>query len=202
VTAETAGATVPGSRVATRRAATRERILTAAWGLARESGLGGFSLRELAAQVGMRAPSLYEYFDGKDAIYDAMFAQGNRQLLAAMDELPDVDRVGRRVALIAAARGFLTFAVGDPVRFQLLFQRAIAGWEPSPEAYAPAVEVLERTERFLAECGAADRRSLDLWTALVSGMAHQQVANDPTGDRWDRLVEDVVDLMLHHLDGR
>jgi len=32
----------------------------------------------------MRAPSLYEYFDSKHAIYDAMFAQGYRQFAAAM----------------------------------------------------------------------------------------------------------------------
>jgi AcrR family transcriptional regulator len=202
VSAETAGIAMQASRVAARRAAIRERILAAAWALARQGGLGGFSLRELAAEVGMRAPSLYEYFDGKDAIYDAMFAQGNRQLLAVMDELPDVEQVGRRAVLMAAAQGFLGFAVEDPVRFQLLFQRAVAGWEPSPEAYAPALEVMERTERFLAECGATERASVDLWTGFVSGLAHQQVANDPTGDRWARLVEDLVDLVLHHLDGR
>ena len=29
----------------------------------------------------MRAQSLYSYFPSKHAIYDAMFAQGNRELL-------------------------------------------------------------------------------------------------------------------------
>ena len=35
----------------------------------------------------MRQPSLYEYFDSKHALYDAMFADGNRQLLARLDAL-------------------------------------------------------------------------------------------------------------------
>ena len=35
----------------------------------------------------MRQPSLYEYFDSKHALYDAMFADGNRQLLARLDQL-------------------------------------------------------------------------------------------------------------------
>jgi AcrR family transcriptional regulator/predicted acylesterase/phospholipase RssA len=72
----------PPDRVAVRRQATRELIVAAAWDLARETGLTGFTLRQLAERVGMRAPSLYEYFTGKDAIYDAMFAQGNRAFLA------------------------------------------------------------------------------------------------------------------------
>ena len=33
----------------------------------------------------MRQPSLYEYFDSKHALYDAMFADGNRQLLERLD---------------------------------------------------------------------------------------------------------------------
>ena len=35
-------------------------------------------LRDLAAMVGLRQPSLYAYFDSKHALYDAMFAEGNR----------------------------------------------------------------------------------------------------------------------------
>ncbi len=34
------------------------------------------SLRELADAVGIRASSLYTYFGSKEAIFDAMFAQG------------------------------------------------------------------------------------------------------------------------------
>ncbi len=50
-----------------RREATRQEIVDAAWTLAREQGLAGLSLRELARQVGMRAPSLYSYFPSKAA---------------------------------------------------------------------------------------------------------------------------------------
>ena len=33
----------------------------------------------------MRQPSLYGYFDSKHALYDAMFADGNRKLLERLD---------------------------------------------------------------------------------------------------------------------
>ena len=58
-----------------RRAAARAEILDAAWAIAREKGLSDLTLREVGSRVGMRGPSLYSYFDSKNAIYDAMFGQ-------------------------------------------------------------------------------------------------------------------------------
>jgi AcrR family transcriptional regulator len=192
--------TAPASpRITARREATRDAILAAAWDLAREVGLTGFTLRELAARVGLTAPSLYEYFAGKDAIYDAMFARGSQAFLTAVRASRPAEGTHARTALRDAVHTFLDFATEDPVRFQLLFQHAIAGWEPSAAAYDPAVEAYELTRAYLAEFGLRDQRSLDLWTAMVSGLAHQQVANDPGGTRWHDLVDEVVELFLHHL---
>jgi AcrR family transcriptional regulator len=187
-------------RVAARRAATQAQILDAAWELARAVGLTSFTVRELAARVGMRAPSLYEYFAGKDAIYDAMFGAANRDFLAGtVATIGAGDDLEPRDALVAGARFFLDFAAEDPVRFQLLFQRAILDWEPTPEAYAPAQEAYTYVQRRFAAFGAGDQAALDLWTAMVSGLAHQQLANDPGGHRWRDRIEEVVDLFLHHL---
>ena len=57
-------------RRAERREATRAEIIEAAWTLARENGLAGLALKDVAARIGMRPPSLYWYFDSKHAIYD------------------------------------------------------------------------------------------------------------------------------------
>ena len=72
-------------QVAQRRDAKVAAIVEAAWRLAREHGVAGVSLHGLAREVGMRQPSLYDYFDSKQALYDAMFADGNRQLLERLD---------------------------------------------------------------------------------------------------------------------
>ena len=66
---------------AARREASLRRILDAAWELSRERGLTGWTLRDLGTAVGMRAPSLYVYFDSKNALYDALFSDGYRSLL-------------------------------------------------------------------------------------------------------------------------
>lgn len=183
-------------RRAERRESTTSEILAAAWELAATQGLAGLSLRELAQKIGMRPPSLYWYFDSKNAIYDAMFLQGNRQLLARMAEV-DWPSDAKSI-LRVCARGFVEFCVEDAPRFQLLFQRTIPGFVPSPGAYALAVEVVEQMRARLAAAGLRDPAVFDMLTALVSGIAAQQIANEPGGDRWVRLIDDMIDLCADH----
>ncbi len=182
-----------------RRSRTRDEILEAAWGLCREHGLAQLSLRDLAARVGMRAPSLYSYFDSKDAIYDAMFAQGQRQFTAAVGVELDVDARGGREAFRRAARGFFAFCTADPVRYQLLFQRILPTFVPSEASYALAVAHLERAGEAMRAAGVTEPRHLDLWTALLTGLVDQQISNDPGGDRWERLLDEAVDLFCDHV---
>jgi AcrR family transcriptional regulator len=189
-----------GDRRTRRRAATRQEILDAAWTLARQRGLTGWSLREVAEAVGMRAPSLYVYFVSKDAIYDAMFAQGYQQLLEQASAQPVTGEP--RTVLRATARGFFDFCVADPARFQLLFQRVIPGFAPSAESYRVATDVLGWVRDMLAELGITDDGAVDLWTALTTGLASQQISNDPGGDRWGRLIDPAVDMFLAAMPAR
>jgi AcrR family transcriptional regulator len=184
-------------RRAERRDAVIAEILAAAWEIARAEGLAGLSLRDLAAKIGMRPPSLYWYFDSKRAIYDAMFVQGNQQLLARLNEQEWPD--DPRAALRLGARFFVEFMLEDVQRYQLLFQRTIPNFEPSPEAYAVAMQVYEQMRERFAEAGFGGPTAFDIWTALVSGLSAQQIANDPTGDRWLRLIDEVVDMYVDHV---
>jgi AcrR family transcriptional regulator len=181
-----------------RRAQTRQDILEAAWWLAERDGIASLSLRDLAREVGMRAPSLYTYFDSKGAIYDAMFAAGYRQLDEAMAQLPIDDR-DLVTTLEATAIAFLRFCSASLPRYQLLFTRVIPKWEPSPEAYAVSVTQYERAAEQLARAGLEGQHAMDLWTALLAGLAAQQVANDPGGDRWVRLARDAAEMLVAHL---
>ncbi len=181
-----------------RRQETRARIVDVAWEICRQQGLAGLSLRDLAARVGMRAPSLYSYFDSKHAIYDAMFRRGNEEFGTAMRcAVPDgpLDRGGIK----AAARAFVDFCTADPVRYQLLFQRTIPGFEPLPESFAVAIANYEEMRRQLTEVGLGSQEALDLWTAVMAGLADQQIANDPGGERWRRLTDRAVDMYLDHM---
>ncbi len=71
-----------------------------------------------------------------------MFADANRQLLRRLAEQQWPD--DPREVLRLLARVFVEFSTEDVARYQLMFQRTIPGFEPSPESYALAVEVLEQ----------------------------------------------------------
>lgn len=190
--------TVPTTdRRAARHQATKARILDAAWVLAREHGLAGISLRDLAARVDLRQPSLYSYFDSKDALYDAMFAQGYEQLLDAVDAMElsgDPERQLREMA-----RVFISLSVEDVTRAQLLFQRTLPSFEPSAESYALARRFLEQAQARLKAAGLTRPEDVDLYTAVVGGLVNQQLANDPGGTRWLDLVDEAMDMYLQHV---
>jgi AcrR family transcriptional regulator len=179
-----------------RRLQRREQILAAAWDVATESGLGAVSLHEVARRVGIRQPSLYGYVSSKLDLFDAMFAQAYEQLLARLDATAPSGTA--REQLIHVSRTVLEFAVENLPRQQLIFQRTIPGFEPSPESYALAQRVIDRCASLLSALGAGSPAHLDVYTALVGGIGAQQVANDPGGDRFIRHLEAVLDMFLDH----
>ena len=184
-------------RRAERHAATRREVVDAAWRLARERGLAGWTLRDVADAVGMRAPSLYVYVDSKNALYDAMFADGNAELLERVQvAVADVEarQLSATEVLRTGARLFFDFCVEDPARHELLFLRTLPGFEPSEASYALARAALDQLVAVLAAAGAGEPETVDLWTALVGGLVAQQVSNDPGGDRWRRLVDPAIDM--------
>ena len=96
----------------------------------------------------------------------------------------------------------MQFSSNDVVRHQLLFQRTIPAFEPSAESYARALEFYEFGSALMTAAGVHDQGDVDVFTALVSGLAHQQVANDPGGKRWVRQAGRVVEMFLADVDRR
>jgi AcrR family transcriptional regulator len=169
-------------------------IVACAWDLAREEGIAGVSLHALARQVGMRQPSLYEYFDSKHALYDAMFADGNRRLLDRLNAVKLPRR--HRAALKEILAAFTAFALEDPARYQLLFQRPIPGFTPSPESYALAQDVLSCIVDLLRDAGVTKQGDIDCVVAITAGLIDAQLSNDPGGSRWVRHLNRLIDLLV------
>ena len=151
-------------RIAERREATRQEILSAAWAVAREQGLAQLTLREVA-DPGRHA--------GAFALHALRVEERDlrRDVRRRLDAVPRRGR-GRRAScrrapwraafLRESAHTFFDFAVADLARHQLMNQRTIPGFEPSPEAYAPAVQSLERFRARLARFGVTKEEDVDL----------------------------------------
>ena len=147
----------------------------------------------------MRAPSLYSHFESKNAIYDAMFGDAWTDCQGALNSAFGTPPRSARGAMKFYARTFFDFAVSDLARHQLMNQRTIPGFHPSPESYAPAVAVLEGLRAALAVHGVQRQEDVDLYVALVGGLIDAQLANDPGGDRWGRLLQRTIDMFADNL---
>jgi len=159
--------------------------------------MAGLTLRDVADRVGMRQPSLYSHFDSKEAIYDAMFGQAWQAFLEYFKamELP----AEPRAQLLAIGFGYFDFQVADLARHQLMDVAVIPGFHPSSHAYAPAVEVYRLVLEKLRAAGVGTDQDADIYTALVGGLVSQQLANDPGGQRWRRLIPRVINMFADDL---
>lgn len=91
---------------------TRELILDAALTLFSEKGFDGVGVDQIGEAVGMKGPSLYKHFKGKDAILDALIDQVNEHYQAGFasgTRLPDTLQ-----ELVDISLQRLAFTIHDP----------------------------------------------------------------------------------------
>jgi AcrR family transcriptional regulator len=170
------------NRQAERREATRREIIDAAWAIAHDKGLTEITLREVAARVGMQAPSLYSHFASKNAIYDAMFGEAWSAYEQLDVEAAKGEAAGPRALVVAKALQYFDFAIADLPRYQLMNQRTIPGFEPSADSFAPSQRTVRRAVDRLAAIGVTDSGDIEILFSIMAGLAAQQLANDPGGD--------------------
>jgi AcrR family transcriptional regulator len=191
-----------------RRQETISEVLDVALQVMAEQGVAGLSLGEVARRMGIRPPSLYVYFDSKNALYDAIFARGWGALGTEMDPIVDCVDSDVRAYLLRNAEAFVRWSVEHPAYSQLMFWRPVPGYEPSPEAYEPAVRLMERGRTALVAL--RDRGALRadadvdelvrVWTIAISGVVSQQLSNAPTerfeDGRFTTVLPQVVEMYL------
>jgi AcrR family transcriptional regulator len=173
-------------RRARRRQETIEEILDIATDVMTEDGVTGLSVAAVARRLGVQPPSLYKYFPSLMAVYDALFLRGQRDHLEVMRTAvasapPGLS--GLTTALEASGR----WALANRAVAQLLFWRPVPKFEPSPEAFAISMEMVELQRRLLADAvaagelgpGADSDEALYMLSTLISGVLSQAIANDP-----------------------
>jgi len=94
--------TAAGESILTKGERTAQRILDVAEQLFAEKGFEGTTLREIAAQVGIREPGLYNHFASKDVLYRSVLERGLQPLADAIDELLERDASPRELEELPA----------------------------------------------------------------------------------------------------
>jgi AcrR family transcriptional regulator len=130
------------------------------------------------------------YFESKHALYDAVFGRGAREVLATVTASSDEamrEATSLTEVLLTISSTMVRWAVENPVYTQLLFWRPVPGFEPSPESYQPAVELVDRGHEAFAELQQrgwlrddvpVDQMLRD-WTIITGGVVSQQLSNAP-----------------------
>lgn len=181
----------------TRRAQAERAILDAAWTEMAREGVAALSVRELARAVGIRQQSLTYYYPTKHALLDALFADGFAELRRRFDQLPPTTDPEQGVIDVALA--FVDHLVARPAAYHLMFQGTVPGFRPTEESHEIALTVLHELLARLAAAGVTAPADVALVRSVMSGIAAEQIANDPGGrlfaDQTERGVRAVLTLI-------
>jgi len=180
--------------VAIRRARVEREILDAAWEETSRNGVAALSVREVARAVGLRQQSLTYYYPSKQALLDALFADGFADLRTCFDGLPEGADPVQGVVDVAVA--FVEHLVARPAAYHLMFQGTVPGFQPSEQSHAIALTVLQELVDRLAAAGVTAPEDLALVRCVMSGIVAEQIANDPGGHLFTAQTERGVRAVL------
>lgn len=111
----------------------RQSILSAARQIAIEEGWQAVTTRKVAERIEYSQPTIYEYFENKEAILFALLRYGYEQLVAvvqvAFDSTDDPE-----ARLLAMSGAYWDFAFRSPELYQVMHGLAGLpfGWHPEP----------------------------------------------------------------------
>jgi AcrR family transcriptional regulator len=195
-------------RRARRHSQTVQEILDVAVQVMAEEGVAALSLSEVARRIGMRPPSLYQYFPSRMAIYDALFERAAQQALQIAEQYRGRLADDPAAAIAAAQQAIFAWEVANPVLAQLLHWRPVPGFAPSARAYAPAVRQVELAREALRAAvdagqlapAAATEEGLAMYLVLMSGVISQQLSNEPSAPvgqgRFTRLTPVALEMFF------
>jgi AcrR family transcriptional regulator len=156
---------------------------------------GELSLAQVARELDIQPPSLYEYFPGKLAIYDALYVMAFREFESYVR--PAFERADALWDAVGAGiESYMRFAWQNPALFSIGFQRPPPGFEPSEVSVAIRDVILQRVRGSVLQYMQAAELDLDisqeeainLLAAVGHGLVVQGVmtADQHSGD-WDRI---------------
>ena len=107
-------------------------LLASAEEILESEGPDGLSVRRIAAAAGVAPMGVYNHFESKFGIVEALYVQGFQRLGDAMAAMAQIDDPAE--ALLEGARAYRALALAHPMAYQVMFLRAVPGFEPSDPA--------------------------------------------------------------------
>lgn len=181
----------------------RAEIVTAATALLEKAGREeAVTLRAVAREVGIAAPSIYQHFPDREAVLDAVVVAAFEDLIAALEhDLAPVSDARER--LLTGCRTYVRFAQDHPQRYRVMFGRGAetASGAPVPRGMPPeALEALTYLSSGIDDCvkaGGSDSANpfsdaVALWASL-HGLATLACTSAAGWPGQDQLLEVLVE---------
>ncbi len=179
-------------------------LLEAAADLLDAEGPEALSVRRIAAAAGVAPMGVYNHFDSKAGIVEALFVQGFDRLRAAMSSLRDIE--DPLEALAESCRRYRALALAHPRVYELMFLAPVPGFEPSDEARTVALEAFDglvAAVRRAMSAGAVAAGDPTTVAQIVWSAAHGWMALELAGmtfvDDQDAAAEQLCCVLLRGL---
>jgi AcrR family transcriptional regulator len=181
----------PAERRRQHRADVRQSILDAADELLAEAGVGGFSMRGLAARCGCTAPTIYHYFRDKAHLIESAVEARLEQFVRELNSLPRSDDPVAMLRSIGAAVAH--FGLRHPSHYQLLI---VEGRDTESPSRAELIRIALASLQDLVRRGDLHQEDLEmlrqgLWSLIHGFILLQRSRPD---EEWE------PDLLDHSLD--
>lgn len=183
---------------------TRDAIVAAARERIRAHGLDAFSLRPLAADLGVSAPALYTHFADKRELLRAVAAGEFDQLVATYRAVELADPLAR---IRFHSRAYVEHARANPELFAVMFlfppaqamgdEVAAAALDAATDAFTWATAAVD--DAIAAGLLVTDDPlllSLTLWAGAHGVATVLQLGFGLPADLEDRMVDDITDRIL------
>jgi AcrR family transcriptional regulator len=116
-------------------------LLNSAADILESEGPDALSVRRIAAAANVAPMGVYNHFDSKNGIIEALFIQGFDRLRDALAGIADIEDPYE--ALREGGRRYRALALAHPMVYQLMFERTVPGYEPSDHALEVAARAFD-----------------------------------------------------------
>lgn len=180
----------------------RDELLEAATRLlGRATSRDAVTLRAIARETGVAAPSIYKHFSDRDAVIDAIVSSAFQELDEVCGEAyrstaPGPSRV------CAVSRAYVAFAVGNPDRYRILFERTPGNRSAVPGPYPTGLHAFQYLTQAIDEADAGGgttggvppfQQAEALWAALHGLVSLVAATPDFPWSPTDAIVDTILD---------
>ncbi|AQZ64695.1 Transcriptional regulator, TetR family [[Actinomadura] parvosata subsp. kistnae] len=183
----------------------RAAVLDAAKRLLVSEGPAALTVRRISGEVGCSTKVIYTLFGGKDGLGEALWLEGFARFERWLLAVPPSDDPFER--LHAGLMAYREYALSEPDYYRVMFQGALPGLKPGPEAVEAAKRTFELLLRDVVDCldagllrGAEAREIADVLWMAVHGAVGLEISGffdrDVAGRRYRLLCVSVLTPFL------